>query len=169
MPSRFFRHPLDIEQPCFRFFWCVQALLNLTGELINRRYLVEPRGRQRNVTHTGKFLFFSAFCRQKNAAAQNKRVAGADAVRPRYALNRLLHTKNFRSARQQNIPCQRCHIERFSCRFCVHLCLPPFSKPYTHFPFRNRYRKMTELMLQVSGYAQKITRISGIRRTVTVM
>ena len=27
---------------------------------------------------------------------------------------------------------------------------------------------MAELMLQVSGYAQKITRISGIRRTVTV-
>ena len=85
-----------------------------------------------------------------------------------YCLRFPFHAKNFRSARQQNISRQRCHIERFSRRFCVHR-LPPFSKPYTHFPFRNRYRKMTELMLQVSGYAQKITRISGIRRTVTVM
>ena len=44
-----------------------------------------------------------------------------------------------------------------------------FSNPYTHFPLKNRYRKITELMLQVRGYAQNITRISEIRRTATVI
>ena len=38
-----------------------------------------------------------------------------------------------------------------------------FSNPYTHFPRKNKARKMTELILQVNGYAQKITRMSGIK------
>ncbi len=38
-----------------------------------------------------------------------------------------------------------------------------FSNPCTHFPLRNRYRKITELMHHVNGYAQNTTRISGIK------
>jgi len=114
MHFRFFRHPLDVEQPRFRLFRRVQSLLDLAGKLVDRRYFIEPRRRQRDVAHTGKFLFFSAFCCQENAAAQYKRIAGFDAVRPRNAVDCLLHTEDFRSARQQNIACQRCHIERFS-------------------------------------------------------
>lgn len=37
------------------------------------------------------------------------------------------------------------------------------SNPCTHFPRRNRHRKITELMHHVSGYAQNTTRISGIK------
>ena len=51
----------------------------------------------------------------------------------------------------------------------IHLKIRHFSNPQTHFPRKNRYRKITELIPQVNGYAQKITRISGRIRTTTVM
>ena len=62
-------------------------------------------------------------------------------------------------------------IQGITSAFCIRI---PVSKMcirdrYTHFPRKNRYRKITELMLQVRGYAQNITRISEIRRTATVI
>jgi hypothetical protein len=44
-----------------------------------------------------------------------------------------------------------------------------FSNPYTHFPRKNKARKMTELILQVNGYAQKIIVLSedGIEESGT--